>query len=309
MKIFSRGTESATPPVAATVTTAPAPKAATPTTNVASAPSAPAQDLTLANPDLSAIIEANVKEMSEKIARLASTLDGDHSERAEFESKIEKMEERMRKLSSLTEMISAQYNPFVGAAPSERESMPTPDVGLAMPPLAMSSSPAPAVAAVPQLVTQPPPPLGLDDPFATVSPELDSALTDTPEGAPAPPPEIQAIAPDVTDAAVNTSDERTEIDDVRLWSVRPSFGASMLMLNWADMLLKHAPSREGVQQMLEYYRNVGWLGEPARDQLLAYIDGIAHGPEGEPERDWRASIEVHEKSLLFIEKLRVLRGD
>lgn len=303
MKIFSRGTEPAqhaTPPTTA-VPTASAPKVAStnspaPATQVPpSVPAAVATPVAPPNPELTAIIEANVKEMSEKIARLASTLEGDHSERADFESKLEKMEDRMRKLSSLTEMISAQYNPFVGAAPSERETLPAPDVGLAMPPLAMPLMAAQEAGEhLPQLVVDPAPPLA----DATLGGDAAPAL--------APVADDLGTLP-AEDAIAGASDEEHP-NGVRLWNVRPSFGGSMLMLNWADMLLKHAPGREGVERMLEYYCNVGWLGEPARDQLLAYVDGIAPASEAS-DRDWRAGVEVHEKSLLFIEKLRAMRAD
>ncbi|HVM45361.1 MAG TPA: FlaD/FlaE family flagellar protein, partial [Candidatus Thermoplasmatota archaeon] len=56
--------------------------------------------------------------------------------------------------------------------------------------------------------------------------------------------------------------------------------------------------------LVNYYHNLGWIGDPARDQLLAYADGLL-APEGAVE-DWRTNVEVHEKSLLFVEKLRAV---
>jgi archaellum component FlaD/FlaE len=93
---------------------------------------------------------------------------------------------------------------------------------------------------------------------------------------------------------------------VRLWAARPGFGSSMLLLSWADMLLKNAPTRESYAQLLEYYHNIGWIGDVARDQLHAYADGLAHKENAEAAKDWRASLDVHEKSLLFLEKLRAI---
>ena len=286
MKIFNRGEKAKAE--------APAPDAAP-----APAPEAPAAPQAPPAPDLTAIIDANVKEMSEKIARLASTIESEHSERSDFEAKLEKMEDRMRKLSSLTEMISAQYNPFVGSAPSERETLPQPEVGLA----------APAVA-VPVATGAPPanPPalqISLDDPHASLAPALADLPSPEPEpapmAAPLPPLEMPALAP---------SHEAPPHEDgpARLWSVPSGFASSLLVLNWADMLLKSAPTRDALADILGYYQNIGWIGDPARDQLLAYADGLAFQPAGAEGRDWRANADLHEKSLLYVEKLRALSG-
>ena len=79
----------------------------------------------------------------------------------------------------------------------------------------------------------------------------------------------------------------------------------MLLLGWSDMLLKSAGSRESLLDLVNYYHNIGWIGDPARDQLLAYADGLTP-PEAAAPTDWRADVEVHEKSLLFVEKLRAV---
>src|SRR5438552_19169357 len=108
------------------------------------------------------------------------------------------------------------------------------------------------------------------------------------------------MAADVEDASPEEEDA-----PARLWSVRPSFGASMLMLSWADMLLKNAPDRNALVQLLDYYANIAWIGAPARDQLLAYADGLRHpgsGPDASPG-DWRAPLEFHDKSPLSVQKL------
>ncbi|HET6405034.1 MAG TPA: FlaD/FlaE family flagellar protein, partial [Candidatus Thermoplasmatota archaeon] len=238
--------------------------------------------------------DASVKEMSEKIARLASSLETVSEERASFEDKLARMEERMRKLSSLTEMISAQYNPFVGDAPSERDPMPHPEVGLAPPPPPPTA--APPVEAPPALQLAPEfPPL----PAAEMPPmpAFDAPHAADPFAAPEPAPHAQPADPS---AAPGPADERM---GVYLWSVAPSFESSMLLLGWSDMLLKSAGSREALLDLVNYYHNIGWIGDPARDQLLAYADGLAL-PAASASTDWRADVDVHEKSLLFVEKLR-----
>lgn len=295
MKIFNRGESKQAKAEAAAAPKAEPAAAPAPAPDAQAAPPAPPA------PDLTSIIDANVKEMSEKIARLASTIESEHSDRADFEAKLEKMEERMRKLSSLTEMISAQYNPFVGSAPTEQEPMPQPEVGLAaaVTPVAMQA--APAAAAPP-----PPPPaplqIALDDPHASLAP----ALADLAEPAPLPefaPPQAPAM-----DLAPEEAAHDEDHGPARLWSVPGGFAANLLVLNWADMLLRAAPTRDALVDIVGYYHNIGWIGDPARDTILAYADGIAFAPEGAEGRDWRANAALHEKSLLYVEKLRALAG-
>lgn len=310
MKIFNRGTDAkpATAAQAAVAPPAPAPagpaaaKAAPPPAAAPpAAPPAPAQapapapPPAAAAPDISVILDANVKEMSEKIARLASSLESSQSERGSFEAKLEQMEERMRKLSSLTEMISAQYNPFVGDAPAEREPLPHPEVGLAAPPMPAQAAPPPTFVepeAAPTLSLSLAPP----EPAPMAMPEPEPAYAaPEPEYAPFPHP-AQAAAP---------AQALPAEPGVYVWHVQPGFESSMLLLGWADMLLKSAGSRESLLDLVNYYHNIGWIGDPARDQLLAYADGLAT-PTGSAPIDWRANVEVHEKSLLFVEKLRAL---
>jgi archaellum component FlaD/FlaE len=160
------------------------------------------------------------------------------------------------------------------------------------------------------------PQLVLEDPFASVAPALEPPLAEPP--APSSPDlGLAAFAtppPTAQQPAAPLPAEEPMPNGVRLYDIQPTFGASLLVLNWADMLLKHAPSRESVDRLLDYYCNVGWLGEPARDRILAYVDGIRYEARGEgagEAEDWRAGVEVHERSLLFIEKLRALgaRGE
>lgn len=298
MKIFNRGSDNKQPAVATPVgpaaLAAPAPVPAAPAAPVA--PAAPAPDAAAPAappaPDLAVILDANVKEMSEKIARLASTLEGSTTERSTFEAKLEQMEERMRKLSSLTEMISAQYNPFVGDAPAEREPLPHPEVGLASPADAtlMATLPPPAAPAL-SLSLEPPapePPAPVADPLPLDAPP--AVLEGPPTGEPAQ-----------LDAEV---DERHPL----LPTIAPGFESSMLLLGWADMLLKSAGSRASLLDLANYYHTIGWIGDEARSQLLAYADGLVLDPEWEDAADWRANVEVHEKSLLFVEKLKAVAG-
>ena len=241
-------------------------------------------------PDLAVILDANVKEMSEKIARLASSLESTTQERGSFEAKLDQMEERMRKLSSLTEMISAQYNPFVGDAPAERDPLPHPEVGLAAPPEppAAASPPAPSLS----LSLEPPAP----EPLATLP---SFAAAPQPEA----PPELLEGPPAWESAPM---EEPPSQPGPLLARIAPGFESSIILLNWADALLKSAGSRQSFLDLANYYHQIGWIGDEPRSQLLSYADGIVLDAPLDEAPDWRANVEVHEKSLLFVEKLKAV---
>lgn len=303
MKLFNRGqnaaagpasTQAVAPPVEAkkkskeekpsgTAHAASAgPSASTPSADAAdpaAAPSAPAA------PDVAELLESSVKDISDKVARLASSVETTGAEREAFEAKLSVMEDRMRKLSSLTEMISAQYNPFIGDAPPQREAMPTAEAGLSSPPLAPSelaefegdAPPATAAASAFDEMEEPP---AMD----ALEPDFDAA-------SPAPP----AWSPPAPAS-------------MRLEKFGDDFQTSMVLLKWADLLLQNTQSREGVADLVEYYHNIGWLGEQARDQLLAYAEGIAFDEPAAGSGEWRATAEFHEISLLFLDKLKNLHA-
>jgi hypothetical protein len=210
----------------------------------------------------------------------------------------------------ITEMISAQYNPFVGDAPSEREAPPSPEIGLAPPMLASLPPMAPPMAAPPIAA----PPFASAAGALAMAPlelaPLDLPPFEAPPFAPAeaaPMPRLDASQPE--GYGVRASPMAPAFDDesdgAQVWSIRPGFESSLLMLGWADMLLKNVPSRDSLVDLVNYYHNIGWIGDPARDQILAYADGISVAPASS-QPDWRASVEIHEKSLLFVEKLKAI---
>lgn len=282
MKLFNRGKEEAGTVVvpvpqgepAKAVTAAPAPEPA--------------------EPDFSQVLDASVKEMADKIAQLTSSLESANSERASFEDKVQRMEERMRKLSSLTEAISSQYNPFVGDAPPRegRTARPPPPgsrpegAGAAL----AAPSPAPAFA--------PPPTIPASIAIPAPREALPSERFLVPEDAPVAPPPAPAVAAPSAPPALKAASPRVHLEDVEL-----TFQNSLLVLTWADTLLKSARSREGVAELLAYYRSIGWIGEGVERQLLSYVSGLAFVESAGPT-DWRADVEIHERSLLFIEKLK-----
>lgn len=267
MKLFNRGQGEAAP--APTAPEAPA-AGAQPPPEAAAAPDP-------ANDPIAAALDQSVREITEKLAKLSSSVEGVREERAQFDEKFGKMEERMRKLTALAEMISSQYNPFLGTEPPARES---------------------AVAAV-QPVT---------------AAKLAAEVAPHPSRAPPPGPPARATAPAPPPAqpepawqkAVPVPEDAPEGPaGPFLQHVNSSFQTSMTLLQWSEMLLK-AAGREGLPDLLDYYRALGWIGDDVKALIQTYAKGLRVEKEG--KGDWRGQLDLHEKSLVFVEKLRPRRA-
>lgn len=293
MKIFGRGGKEE----AAAAPAPPAPERSelslTPTPSAE--PSAPAQP----SADLANILDTSVKDISEKIARLAASVETVHKDRASFDDKLKLMEDRMRKLSSLTEVMSSQYNPFVGDEPHQEESRPRP------------GSPTASAAAV-NIAPQ-----GNPSPGPTTIEVKTPRPQHAPRALPVAAPALHPIAAAATGGLSLDEDDDDEpawsppkrneaTDDARLTTVPHTFEASLLMMSWCDALLR-AASREGLDELLHYYQTIGWINDAVREHIENYANGIASPPS--PTGDWRANIDLHQRSLLFVEKLRLASGE
>lgn len=306
MKLFNRGKEEEVKPAAPAPAAVAAP-GALPAPLSAPVPPAAAP---AADGEFTAALDASVKEMSEKLARLSTSLDTAQQDRQGFEEKMHRMEDRLRKLSSLTEMISAPYNPFIGDAPQEggplsSRATPTPGPAAgAVSAVPLVTPAAPAATESPPLVTLAPAMPGLGEAASPADfPDVAEAEADV---APSDFPPVAAAFGDDDDASdVAAAGDAFDARDVHLERVERSFQNSLLMLNWSDMLLKSARSREGLREIVDYYQALGWIGSGTRDALLAYAEGLACDPVPEGEvADWRGRADVHERSLLYIEKLK-----
>ncbi|HWG91359.1 MAG TPA: FlaD/FlaE family flagellar protein, partial [Candidatus Thermoplasmatota archaeon] len=84
--------------------------------------------------------------------------------------------------------------------------------------------------------------------------------------------------------------------------IEPTFENHLVALNWANLLLRYS-SPMGLMDLLGYYESLGWISKDVRKQLLAYAEGIAWNPN-QMVADWRGNIDLHQRTLLFIERLK-----
>ncbi len=80
---------------------------------------------------------------------------------------------------------------------------------------------------------------------------------------------------------------------------------SIILLNWIEFLMEKV-GRNNLFDVLEYYTEIGWIGEEVSAKMMAYANGIDYYVE---RPTWKLLPEDHTKSLLFIEQLRGRKVD
>ncbi|RZN41058.1 MAG: flagella protein [Methanosarcinales archaeon] len=116
----------------------------------------------------------------------------------------------------------------------------------------------------------------------------------------------------------NPADDLVSVGVVENEVLKSTFGTSaalqhldhnpmtaVILLNWIEFLMERV-GRNNLMDALDYYVDIEWIGEPVRDEMLAYARGIDYYVE---KPTWRLLPEDHTKSLIFIERLRGHRID
>ncbi|MHB8587133.1 MAG: FlaD/FlaE family flagellar protein [Thermoplasmatota archaeon] len=294
-------------------------------------------------------IERSVKEMNENMARLASSIESMKKERSDVTDKLAGVEDRMRKLSSLTELLSSPFNPFVGdqparegraprmgaAPPAGAYGPPSPGIGFAMPPIAdITEAPLAGANGIRELIPLSASHSAYEDDEesegageAMVNARMWSHASAQTASTSAPPPaaaqvDVSPTSPGLAETpgpGTASSTESAPVDS-RLDRIGTNVESSILVLHWCNALLR-ASSREQLPHLLQYYEEIGWLGNEARAAVERvasgiYVDphtnrGLHHATERDDDPDsddldWRATADLHEQSLLYIERLRMV---
>jgi flagellar protein FlaD len=74
---------------------------------------------------------------------------------------------------------------------------------------------------------------------------------------------------------------------------------SIVLLNWVEFLMEKV-GRNNLMDVLDYYTEIGWIGDSVSGMILAYASGIDYYDE---KPTWKLIPQDHTKSLMFIERL------
>ncbi|UCE81046.1 MAG: hypothetical protein JSV94_01010 [Methanobacteriota archaeon] len=280
-------------------------------------------------------ILGRLEEIEDKIGRIDSALTTEKNEGSKDRERLNLMEQDIRKLLSVYEIVSAKINPFIDV--SDREAPDKEAQQQALPELELPES-------------------GLDEdlpefrPFGEGNDEelferMTTSRTDrgTSPWEPGTPTESDEVAR--TKARMlsqqvrrdfSSADERGE-QEVRaaarskhnkkplLAYVCHDYLTLVLVMRWIEFLFERVP-RDRISLVLDYYVDVGWISEDVKSEIMSYARGemqdVNKYMEYEEAReevfkdlptpdaatykkveDWRLTADDHLKSLLFIQKI------
>lgn len=273
-------------------------------------------------------VESTLKDLAARMSRLSSHIEGIEEDREDMEDKLDDVENQLGQLGNLAEVVSSQYNPFVTEdAPANpewnRERKPAGGDGTARPPAASPGPPDRDDVVLEETSLEAVPgedPAGLEeDDLAPGGEEATPGADDDGTGA-GPgealdgdglPPALGEDSDHLLDAAgrdgagdgppdpasldlADAPDPTAEGED--------AFDRNVLLLEWVGHLMEKV-GRDGLLDLLEYYESLGWLEEPLKNRALRVATGIDVETGSTGGREWRGDTELHERTLVVLERL------
>lgn len=104
------------------------------------------------------------------------------------------------------------------------------------------------------------------------------------------------------EGTVNNSENLDSITSSKLLKIPESPRETILLLKWLEFLLTKA-GYDGLEEVLGYYVDIGWISEEVMFQMIKYARGIKASQIPERE-DGLMTTQDHIISLLFIEALK-----
>ena len=280
-----------------------------------------------------------IDELSSKLAKIDVTSSALQRATDEMRETVNKLDESVLELLSLYEIVSNQVNPFVGEGGGDSETLERFDkvekrINALGEGIVMMQSDFDAVSQQEAVNISEDTNAQLEgintrfDEFAEtiktirieneqfISEELEQIITE----------KIEDMMHDIPLNAVhvegantpNPADDLVPVGVVEGEVLKSTFGNSaalehldhnpmtaVILLNWIEFLMERV-GRNNLMDALDYYVDIEWIGEPVRDEMLAYARGIDYYVE---KPTWRLLPEDHTKSLIFIERLRGHRID
>ncbi len=280
-----------------------------------------------------------IDELSSKLAKIDVTSSALQRATDEMRETVNKLDESVLELLSLYEIVSNQVNPFVGEGEGDSETIERFDkvekrINALGESIVMMQNDFEAVSQQSAVGISEDTNAQLEgintrfDEFAEtietirseneqfISEELEQIITEKIEEMMHDIP-VNAVPVEGVDTP-NPADDLVPVGVVEGEVLKSTFGNSaalqhldhspmtaVILLNWIEFLMERV-GRNNLMDALDYYVDIEWIGEPVRDEMLAYARGIDYYVE---KPTWRLLPEDHTKSLIFIERLRGHRID
>jgi flagellar protein FlaD len=290
--------------------------------------------------DLSEML-GRMEEIEDKIGRLDSALATEKSERTKVVDSLTQMDQNIRKLLSIYEIVSAKFNPFIDVseegAPKTGVQVQAPEE-LELPDIDLEGD-------LPEFT-----PYGEEHEESTSGhrkmPETSRETSPWEPGMPtqAVGMTTQRMKPSSRTIPLDTvsKDERYEREmraaarskhnkKPLLAYIPYDYLTLVLVMRWVEFMFERVP-RDKISLVLDYYVDVGWISEDVKSEIMSYARGEMQdvtkymgyeeareevfkdlpAPQAAPYKkveDWRLSADDHLKSLLFIQKIAGLEID
>jgi len=283
-----------------------------------------------------------LNEVDAKMGRIDMVISTIKNESTQFQDQIGQLEEDMRKLLSVYEVVSARFNPFIDMNEEARE---FPEAEL---PEDLKPEPHPVVSKKEDeemaTVEDIPPfrPYGHGKPDRTPTEGKffgrEGAESETPwepklstlaverQGADFPEPSEEAQSPErfKTESPLGREPPTVKGKTPILTHISHDYLTLVLVMRWIEFLFERT-TRDKISLVLDYYKDIGWISEDVKSEIMAYARGemqdvmkyMAHEEARDDALggdvptslsykkvdDWRLSAEDHLKSLLFVMKI------
>lgn len=283
-----------------------------------------------------------LEEIEDKLGRLDSALTMMRNETTQVKDRMNQMDQDMRKLLSVYEVVSAKFNPFIEVsdkgAQAGPQAKPEEENVLELPPIELG----------PEVPEFKPFSEGEDDVLSFAS---DKTVAQS--SGPAPwEPGTSTVAVGRGDQKVRERAQQLGMGARELAAQEKLVRASArskhnkkplltyishdyltltLVMRWIEFLFERT-TRDKMSLVLDYYVDVGWISEDVKSEIMSYARGEMQdvtkymapeetreemlreiqAPQAAPYKkveDWRLSADDHLKSLLFIQKIAGLEVD
>jgi len=244
-------------------------------------------------------IKIALKDLQEQVTRMSAAVENLRRDIDTIREDLREKEDQIRKLTSVYELVSQQINPFVEAPKSEA-------------PKEVKETKIPSEEELAVEVLE-----GLEEKKKEKKKVEEKPA---PKKAKEEASGVEVVEKEVYEKPTGILKPQKPILD----RIPNDFISTTITLRWIGFLLERV-DRKSLPLLLEYYKDIGWISDYAKRQLMAYARGIVQDvsyseeeliaefggttvkPEEEVKRnieDWRLPAEDHIKSLIFIMRIK-----
>jgi len=284
--------------------------------------------------------ETRVAAVEDKLVQMDGSIKSTRSSVKSMDERLADMEQNILKLLSIYEIVKRDMNPFIGPKGATQEKVDPAFLGIEGAELIKTPDVVDDLDDIDfgtDALLSKEPGAGKMAQEPTVDlPDFDEVEEVPPPKPPAPQPPRETPYPETGGFDMRETKETfsppRELPPPETFGIRGSpilneinydYRTVILVMRWIEFMFERV-TRDRISALLDYYKDVGWVSERVKSQIMAYARGevqniLKFEPEEEPMdevlgspkqptdykkvSDWRLSADDHLKSLLFVTKI------